>query len=519
MESSNRLADDTAPKLAASPAHNTEASLRLLIDSIQDYAIYMLDPKGYIVTWNKGAQRIKGYTADEILGRHVSTFYTAEAIAGGWPDVELREAAARGRLEDEGWRVRKDGSTFWANVVITAMRGPAGELTGYAKVTRDMSERKRLEEMEQANRRMTEFLAVLGHELRNPLAPVRNAIGILQMDTKLRPEVARCRDMIDRQIGQLTRLVDDLLNVGRIVSGKIGLRMERVNIEDVVHCAIESSRFFADGRNQCIEASLPAEPLAVKGDMTRLVQVVHNLLHNASKFSPPDTAIQVKVRRESSTAIIEVSDQGRGIPEQALDTIFQLFMQESRANNPSDSGLGIGLTLCRSLARLHGGSITARSEGEGRGSVFTVRLPLAQEPAPEETAPARAGPRAEPQQALRVLVVDDNRDSADSLAMLLQIKGHETRALYHADDAVRAAPRYQPDVVFIDLAMPRMDGFAALSVLKTAPELRGTTFVAMTGYGQEHDRRHTREAGFHDHLVKPIDLEELDRLMRGLAGG
>jgi len=488
----------------------SEERFRLLLEGVEGYAIYMLDADGIITSWNTGASQITGYRRDEVLGRHFSLFHPVDDTSGEKADDVLRRARAEGRFEEEGWRQRKDGTLFWANVTTTAVYNETEELRGYAEITRDMSERKRLEELELANRRMSEFLATLGHELRNPLAPVRNAIGILQMDQDISPTVARCRDMIDRQISHLARLVDDLLDIGRITSGKMELRLTEIDIRNVVERSIESSRFHLDAKHQRIAVDLPAEPLTVKGDMTRLVQVVHNLLHNASKFSPPDCTIAVSATKHTRSVVITVRDPGQGIPEHALDSIFQLFVQEDRTANPTESGLGIGLTLCRSLVHMHGGAISAASAGPGQGSTFTIRLPVAEPESRSLQASAAAHPVSDTK---RIIVLDDNRDSADSLAMLLELKGHQARALYSAEAALRLAPSFQPHVVFIDLAMPLMDGFEALRALKALPQLAGTAFIAMTGYGQEHDRRQTAEAGFDLHLVKPVDISQLGHIV------
>ncbi|MBN9473530.1 MAG: hybrid sensor histidine kinase/response regulator [Bordetella sp. SCN 67-23] len=491
----------------------SEERFRLLLEGVEGYAIYMLDAEGMITSWNTGAMQITGYRRDEVVGRHFSMFHPTDDPSSEGPDRVLRIAQAGGRYEEEGWRQRKDASLFWANVTTTAVHDEDGQLRGYVKIMRDMSERKRLEELELANRRMSEFLATLGHELRNPLAPVRNAIGILQKDPDIGSTAARCRDMIDRQITHLSRLVDDLLDIGRITSGKIELRLAPVDMRTIIERGIESSRFHTDAREQRINVDLPAEPLTVKGDMTRLVQVLHNLLHNASKFSPPGTAIAIRATRQSRSALIEVRDQGRGMPEHALEAVFQLFVQEDRDTNPTDSGLGIGLTLCRSLVRMHGGAISASSPGSGLGSTFTVRLPLA-EPAPPVRPMSATSRRTST--AKRILVLDDNRDSADSLAMLLEINGHQARSLYTAEAALRMAPSFQPHLVFIDLAMPTMDGFAALRAFKAIPQLARTIFIAMTGYGQEDDRQRTAQAGFDLHLVKPLDVSQLGPIVDGV---
>jgi PAS domain S-box-containing protein len=484
-----------------------------MIESVKDYAIFMLDPQGNVATWNTGAMQIKGYLREEIVGRPLSVFYSADDNAAQKPQRELEIAAKLGRIEDEGWRVRKDGSMFWANVVITAVRDSAGRLLGFVKVTRDMSERKRLEELEVSSRRMSEFLATLAHELRNPLAPVRNAVSAMQLAPQTDPLVLQCRDVIDRQIGHLTRLVDDLLDIGRITTGKIELRITQLDIQEVVTRSVEAARPFTDGRGQTIRVVMPAAPLQVSGDQTRLVQVLQNLLNNASKFSANGTQISIHVTTERRSLVIRVKDEGRGIPANAIDSIFDLFVQEGHAQNPTDTGLGIGLTLCRSLVELHGGAIQAFSAGRGRGSTFTVRLPLAAGAHGEhdEVAPPRVAPAAG--SGLRVLVVDDNRDSADSLAMLLEMKGHDARVAYDGENALAVARAFLPQLVLTDLAMPNVDGFGLLRELRSNPLLSLTRIVAMSGFGQASDREQSLAAGFDAHLVKPLEISVLDALL------
>ncbi|WP_419150544.1 PAS domain S-box protein [Paraburkholderia kururiensis] len=489
----------------------SEERLRLLIESVNDHAIFMLDPTGQVVSWNSGATNIHGYLPAEIIGRHFSTFYVPEDIAADKPRRNLETAKRRGRFVDEGWRMRKDGSMFWANVTLTTVYDADRRLTGFAKVTRDMTESRRRDELERSGQRMRDFLATLAHELRNPLAPVRNAISSMQMEPDVPPVVARSRDLIDRQIAHLSRLVDDLLDVGRITSGKIELRQALVNLGDVIGNAIEAARPFTAGRGQTVDVHMPVQPVMLRGDMTRLVQVFQNLLHNAAKFSPADSRIAIDVEVEARTVEIRIRDLGRGIRQEALESIFDLFTQERTGQDALDEGLGIGLTLCRSLVELHGGTISAMSHGHGTGSTFIVRLPRGLgEPAEAPTAP----PVSEtPDAHLRVLVVDDNHDSADSLAMLLELKGHDVRVAYDGAAALDQAERFVPHVALIDIAMPKMDGYAALRVLRRRPELADTYFAAMTGFGQQSDIALSREAGFDMHLVKPVDPTLFDELL------
>ncbi|MFM0337196.1 PAS domain-containing hybrid sensor histidine kinase/response regulator [Paraburkholderia fungorum] len=516
--------DLTAQREYVEALRQSEERFRLLVDNVKDYAIFMLDTEGYVVSWNEGAARIKGYTREEIVGQHFSVFYVPEEAAAGKPARELAIARQVGRVEDEGWRVRKDGTTFWANVNITAVYDETKRLRGFAKVTRDLTERRQREELERSGDRMRTFLATLAHELRNPLAPVRNAVSVMQLEAGMSPTLMRSRDLIDRQVSHLTRLVDDLLDVGRIMSDKVELRIARVDIAETVARAIEAARPFTDARGQSVATHMPAEPLMVAGDMTRLIQVLQNLLHNASKFSPTGSRIDISGRLDHNMAVLEVRDSGCGIPLRSLDSIFELFVQEKDGQNPSEGGLGIGLTLCKSLVGMHGGSILASSEGPGHGSTFSLSLPLAA--APAEPAADAAGDAVGAVSPLRILLVDDNRDSADSLAMLLELKGHVVRIAYEGAQAVDVAPRLAPHVAVIDIAMPKMDGYATLAALREMPALADTIFAAMTGFGHASDRERTRQAGFDTHLVKPVELAlfeallaqaELRRRQRGLA--
>ncbi|MGF6921204.1 hybrid sensor histidine kinase/response regulator [Paraburkholderia sp. 40] len=508
--------DLTAQREYLEALRQSEERFRLLVDSVKDYAIFMLDPQGFVVSWNSGAARIKGYTHDEIVGRHFSQFYVPEEAAAGKPARELAIARQIGAVEDEGWRMRKDGSTFWANVIITAVYDESRRLRGFAKVTRDLTERRRREELERSGERMREFLATLAHELRNPLAPVRNAVGTMQMETDLSPVVARARDLIDRQVTHLTRLVDDLLDIGRIMSDKVELRIARVDLAELVARAIEAARPFTDSREQRVVAHVPDAPVMIRGDMTRLVQVLQNLLHNASKFSPNGSAIEMQGRVDFRMAVLEVRDPGCGIPVRSLDKIFELFAQEKEGQSFGEGGLGIGLTLCKSLVEMHGGSIVGSSEGLGLGSTFTLSLPLAS--AQSDTAESGtidAEPHVQP---LRILLVDDNRDSADSLAMLLELKGHEVRIAYEGEQALQFAPRFSPHLALIDLAMPKMDGYATLAAMRALPEMSRTMYAAMTGFGHASDLDRTRNAGFHAHLVKPVEMAVLDALLAKADG-
>jgi len=488
----------------------SEERFRLLVDSVRDYAISMLSPEGIVESWNAGAQAIHGYGARDIVGRHFRVFFSPEDAASGRPEAELAAARELGRVEDEGWRVRKDGKLFWANVVVTAVYGPEGDLRGFAKITRDMSERRRLEELEQSSRRMNEFLAMLAHELRNPLAPIRNAVTIMQLEPLSSPVLRNCRDVIDRQLTHVTRLVDDLLDVGRLSTGKITLRKELLRVPDIVARSIEIARPLITARRHAFEAQQPDEPLYVNGDATRLSQVLQNVLVNAAKYTPEGGRIRLRVEADDAFVHIVVSDNGRGIAPENLQKIFQLFMQaDSGTSAAAESGLGIGLTLARSLTEMHGGTIEASSPGLGQGSTFVVRLPLASEVAVAEHEQAQEAAAG----GLRILVIDDNRDAADSATDVLRLLGNQVECAYDGESGIEAVKRFRPHMVLLDLAMPGMDGYEARSRLRSTPAGAGALLVAMTGFGNEEDKRRTRAAGFDAHLTKPVELDALVGLL------
>ena len=354
----------------------SEERFRLMVEGVRDYAIFMLDTQGRIASWNLGAQINKGYTAEEILGRHFSIFYPQEQLDRGWPEYELEMALRDGRFEDEGWRLRKDGSRFWANVVITPLYDGHGDHYGYAKVTRDMSSQRRIDTLEQQERHLHQFLAMLGHELRNPLAPIANAVAIMNMGEPPNEAMRQTREILGRQVTHLCRLVDDLLDVGRIVSGKVHLDMQPVALQPVVHEAVEAHAPAIASRAHTLSLELDDTPVWVSGDRVRLVQVLSNLLHNAVKFTPDGGRITIGLRRTGDAVELSVADNGPGIAPENLQYVFKLFAQDEHNPSRVHGGLGIGLSLVHQMVHQHGGSIGAFSTGEpGRGAEFVITLP------------------------------------------------------------------------------------------------------------------------------------------------
>ena len=494
---------------------NSEELFRLMVESVIDYGIFMLDPGGHVASWNRGAERIKGWSAAEIIGRHFSTFYPQDAIDHGWPQHELNVAAREGRFEDEGWRIRKDGSRFWANVVITALYDRNGQLRGFGKVTRDLTQRKRIEELEAGEKRINEFLAMLGHELRNPLAPIRNAVAIIRASGHAGAVEERASAVIERQVDHLARLVDDLLDVSRITSGKISLRKEPLDLVSAVHAAVEAVRPAIDRKRQVFAFVHDGRPLPIVGDHTRVTQAVLNLLNNASKYTPAGGRISLTLERGPQEAFVRIEDDGIGIASDLLPRMFDLFVQGERGLDRSEGGLGIGLTLVKKLVHLHGGTVAATSPGPGKGSMFEIRLPLAEADAGLTRDEDRGAAAPRPAKR-RVLVVDDNEDSADTMASLVGLWGHAVWTAGDAPSAVRAAAERKPDVVLLDIGLPHVSGYEAAAQIRALPGLQDAVLIAMTGYGQEEDRRRTREAGFAHHLTKPVRPEELKELLASL---
>jgi signal transduction histidine kinase len=371
--------------------------------------------------------------------------------------------------------------------------------------------RRQLAELREADRRKDEFLATLGHELRNPLSPLLTCVELLKRGTQQNPESERAVAVMQRQAGHLVRLVDDLLEVSRITRGLIEVQHEPVELSDIVAAAVETSRPIIEASEHRLNLEVPDEPLIVRGDHVRLTQVFANLLNNAAKYTDPGGIIDVTVRRASATALITVRDNGIGIDRQNLSSVFDMFTQVSRSDRRTQGGLGIGLTLVRSLIALHGGSVTASSEGLGRGSTFEVRLPLAVSEAPHRSAVNGHKGFA----GRRVLVVDDNQDATETLQTLLESLGATVMAAGNGRDALTQFERFQPDAVLLDIGMPGMDGYEVARRIRALPAGAATPLIALTGWGQQEDVRRCFEAGFDHHLVKPLDVDRLWEIVVG----
>ena len=373
----------------------------------------------------------------------------------------------------------------------------------------EMVERRSAEDaLRAADRRKDEFLATLAHELRNPLAPLRNGLALLKLASE-RPDLARdARDMMERQLDQMVRLVDDLLDVSRIATGKLALRRARIDLKDVIAAAVETARPFIAARSHRLEIALPDGPLPLEADATRLAQVFANLLNNAARYTEPGGRITIDAQVEGREVVVRVVDTGIGIDPAMLDRVFELFAQADQSLERPTAGLGVGLTLARALVALHGGTVVARSEGSGKGSEFVVRLPLAARPV--ATVPeSQRQPSGLRSAGHRVLVVDDNRDFASSLAMLLSELGNEVRVANDGAQGLDEAKAFVPQVAFLDIGMPKLNGYRLAEMMRAESALAHTHLVALTGWGQEKDRRAAQDAGFDRHLVKPVKLEQI----------
>jgi PAS domain S-box-containing protein len=507
--------DLTERMQAAAALRQSDERYRNLFENANDI-IYAHDLAGNLTCWNRAGERILGYTVDEALGMNIAQLVAPEHLERA-RQMTTRKVVEGGRTTYELDVLAKDGRRV--TVEINSRLADAPDQTPQVQgMARDITDRKRAEEaLRDADRKKDEFLATLAHELRNPLAPLHNALEIMRLAPGNPEAMRRAQEMMGRQVQQMARLVDDLLDVSRITLGKLELRRERLDLSAVVLSAVETSRPLIEAARHALTLVPPPQPLAVEGDRTRLAQVLSNLLNNAAKYTPEGGRIYLILERDGQQAVVRVRDSGVGIPAGMLSTIFELFSQGDQSSHSAQGGLGIGLTLVRRLAELHGGSVEAHSDGSGKGSEFVVRLPLVGEPLAGQQRGARedsaheavAGP------AHRILVVDDNADSAESLAMMLRLLGHEVHTAHDGPTAVLAAATIAPDVVLLDIGLPGMDGYEVARQLRALPQVRGAVLVAQTGWGQEEDRRKSREAGFDHHLVKPVDpaalREVLDR--------
>jgi PAS domain S-box-containing protein len=501
--------DLTERKIAEDEAQR----FQLLVSSVKDYAIFMLDPQGRIATWNSGAERIKGYSGSDAIGRHFSIFYPKEEVDSGKCEMELEIATREGRFEEEGWRLRKDGSRFWANVVITALRDHNDDLVGFAKVTRDLTERRaaeaeriRLAQAEEAERRNQEFLAIMGHELRNPLAPMVTALHRIRLRgaRNCEPEIA----VLGRQLAQMTRLVNDILDTSRFLRNDIRLQRAVVSIGDVLADAVDVAASTLEEKRHELKLDIAADELLVDGDRERLTQVFGNILSNAAKYTDRCGTISLSARAEGDCVVISIRDNGIGISSELLPQVFDLFAQAEQGLDRQQGGLGIGLAVAKRLVIVHGGTITAESAGRERGSCFTVKLPRVFRKQDAENSEQRT-PLQPSAAGRRVLVVDDNEDSAEMMALFLRDLGHDVHVAFDGLTAVKMARELVPELVLLDIGLPELNGYEVAERIHRIESCAHVPLVAITGYAREVDHSRSRQAGFSLHLAKPVDVARL----------
>lgn len=497
-------------------AEHMRAWLAAIIDSSDD-AIASKTLDGIVTSWNPAATQLFGYQPAEIIGKPITTIIPPELHA---EEVDILARLRRGERIDhyETVRLAKSGRRIDISLTVSPIRGEDGEIMGASKIARDITLRKRSEErLREADRQKDEFLATLAHELRNPLAPICAAAELLKSAKTLAPELRAATTILERQARHMTHLVDDLLDISRITSGRIRLQPEPLELTELLKAVIESYRQSAETtRHQQIILSAPSEPVHVVGDRIRLTQVLSNILHNAVKYTPAGGRIEVLLRDEEREAVVNVRDNGIGIPRDMLDHIFEPFAQLDRSYERPDGGLGIGLTLAKRLVELHEGRIEAKSEGHGKGTEILIHLPaIAAKPTGRASTAHR---ESDLSTGCRVLIADDNHDAALSLSMLLQSMGHDTRVVHDGIEALEEAERFRPEVVLLDIGMPRLNGYETAGRIAVRPWAAATQIVAVTGWGQETDRQRAKAAGFHRHLVKPVDLEALRTLLAAACG-
>lgn len=511
---------------AWSELSKVEEQMRSIVDHVVD-GIISIDERGVITTFNRAAQRIFGYGTEEVIGENVSLLMP-EPYRGGHDAyianyVRTRQAKIIGIGREVVGR-RKDGSVFPMELAVSEFSH--GDRRHFTGIARDITDRKRLEhelrqrlhELAEADRQKNEFLAMLGHELRNPLAPMHNALHILKRKPASSAVAERAREIMERQLQQLVRLVDDLLDLSRIQGGKVELREEVIDLREPVRRGWETAQAIIDAHGHRLDAQLPSEPYWIKGDSDRLSQVIANLLTNAAKYTDRAGSILLSLQREGEAATVRVRDSGVGIAPDLLPKVFDLFVQGRRTLDRSQGGLGIGLTLVRRLVELHHGTVSVYSEGPGEGSEFVVSLPIAAAPLDSHD---RGANRAEPETgdvAPKVLVVDDNVDACESTALILMTSGYDVRCLHEGSSVLETALSWHPDAVILDIGLPGMSGLEVCAQLRQHPQFHSTPLAAITGYGQQEDRRRSQQAGFDVHLTKPVNPKALLEWLSQMLG-
>ena len=483
---------------------------RVLVEAMQQGAA-TLSPGGAIVYCNTGFAQMVKRSTEKIIGMPIESLFSFADQAV----LAQRLSEPHGAKQTE-LTLRADDGT-WLPVLVSFNRLPLDGVLAVCLVITDLTEHKHNQHLQATDRRKDEFLAMLAHELRNPLAPIANAAQMLCLWNKgASGEIKSACEVVDRQVRQMTRIVDDLLDISRITRGKINLQLAVVEVSSIISAAIETSRPLIESRKHKLNITLASGALRINADVTRLAQAITNLLHNAAKYTEEGGEIWLSVDRDGNDATITVRDNGVGIPADLLPSVFDLFTQADRTIDRAQGGLGIGLTLVRSLVELHRGSVSVASEGPGRGSKFVVRLPLVIASPGREHPSSSSNHGAAPAFPQRVLVVDDNVDSATTLALMLKAMGHEPAVSHDGPTAIETARTFRPTLVLLDIGLPAMNGYMVAKELRTMPALRGTVLAALTGYGEDQDRRRSKEAGFDLHFVKPVQIAALEELIGSL---
>lgn len=507
--------DITAVKDAEAVLARREWELHTLADHIPDI-VARFDRTLRHLFINAAVERVTGLAAADFLGKTNREMGMPIGLCEMW-DAALTAVFDKGQPVSRDFSYDSVTGPRYFHCTLIPERGAAGEVESVLGVTRDRTDEKQAQDaLRTADRRKDEFLATLAHELRNPLAPLRTGLKVLQL-TQDRSTMERTQSMMQRQLEQTVRLIDDLLDISRITSGKIVLRPARIELQAAIRIAIEAVQPLLDAAAQVLVLDLPAKPLWIQADPTRISQIVSNLLTNAAKFSPHGSSIALALQPANSTAVVTVTDSGEGIPQNMLSHIFEMFTQVDGTLDRAQGGLGIGLALVKRLVEMHGGTVSAASAGLGAGSTFTLRLPMLGEPAADLDGPVSAPVAAASGTSLRVLVVDDNEDAAQSLADLVSLYGHEARVADCGASALAIASVFKPAVVFLDIGMPGMNGYDTARRMRAGDPSGCMTLVALTGWGAESDRIKAKDAGFDHHFTKPPELGRVDRVLEQVA--
>ncbi|MBD1878962.1 response regulator [Coleofasciculus sp. FACHB-T130] len=529
-----------------------EERFLMLLENMKDYAIFFLDPDGRVIKWGAGAESILGYQEAEILGKSGSIIFTPEDRDRGDDHKELQKALTEGRAENERWHVRKDGSRFWGSGIVTSLRDESGQVQGLAKIMRDFTDRKQAEEertrllaraqeartqAESANRMKDEFLATLSHELRSPLNAMLGWTSLLRTRKFDAATTARAIETIERNAKAQARLIEDLLDVSRIIRGQLRLTVRPLELIPVIESAINTVRPAADAKNIQVHLLLDTFVGSISGDPDRLQQIIWNLLTNAIKFTPEGGRVQVYLQGDRSHVEILVSDTGEGISAEFLPYVFDRFRQADNSITRSYTGLGLGLAIVRHLVELHGGTVRAESPGEGQGSTFIVKLPLlnsagvkkraeeaqslcrSQSSAPNPQESPRPTLWESPLDGLQILVVDDEADARELLKSILEQYGAEAIAAASAEEAIATIQQSKPDLLISDIGMPNEDGYSLIRRVRALEAEKGQIpSVALTAYVRADDQKAALSAGFQSHVAKPIDPTELIAVVASLVG-